>query len=213
MMSSTPLGNKQARNKARRLALVLLAVGAAVLGGCAGFTTLGSEVSSFGEWPAGRKPGTYAFERLPSQEARGESQKVLEEAAKPALAAAGFVPAAEAAKADVLVQVAARASRAELSPWADPLWWRGAHRPGVYGPWMGPRWNGLWYDDLNRIDREAALLIRDRATGKPLYEARAQGGGSLSPTPGVLRAMYAAALKDFPAVGLNPRTVNVPLVD
>lgn len=212
-----PARRRQGMGASCKRLLAVLAVFSAGLGllvGCAGMNTLGSEVSSFGEWPAGRKPGSYVFERLPSQEAQPDSQKILEEAARPALEAAGFQPAANAASADVLVQVGARVSRTEVSPWADPFWWRGPYRPGLYGsPWIGPRWHPLWREDLTRIEREVALLIRDRATGKPLYETRALGGGSYSPTPVILRAMYDAALKDFPAVGLNPRVVRVPLVD
>lgn len=195
----------------RRLGAATVGLGALLLAGCAGFTTLSSEVASFGEWPAGRKPGTYAFERLPSQQARAETQATLEEAAKPALAAAGFQPAAAGSEPDVLIQLGVRATRYELAPYADPLWWRGGLWGGRYGPWVGPRWNPYLLSEPTRIDREVALLIRDRVSGKPLYETRAAGGGSLSPTPGVLRAMFAAALKDFPAAGLNPRSVTVPL--
>ena len=56
--------------------------GALLLGGCAGISTVSSNVSSFGEWPADRKPGTYAFERLPSQQARAAESDVLESSDK-----------------------------------------------------------------------------------------------------------------------------------
>jgi hypothetical protein len=193
--------------------LAALALGLGLLSGCAGLNTLGSEVSSYGEWPAGRQPGTYAFERLPSHAAKADAQQVLEDAARPALEAAGFKPAADAAAADVVIQVGARVSRAEVSPWVDPFWWRGPYRAAPYAYWAGPRWHPLWRDDLARVDREVALLIRDRSTGKPLYETRAVGGGSLSPSPAVLRAMFDAALKDFPTTGSNPRVVRVPMAD
>jgi hypothetical protein len=39
---------------------------ALTLAGCASMNQLTSEVSSFSQWPAARKPGSYAFERLPS---------------------------------------------------------------------------------------------------------------------------------------------------
>lgn len=196
-------------NRVWRLAAGLVL--AATLGGCASLNSLSSEVSSFGEWPAERKAGTFAFERLPSQQARAQVQETLEEAARAALAAAGFQPSAAGAAPDVLVQVGARATRHEASPWADPLWWRGGFAPWRHGPWIGPRWSPYWHDDWSRVDREVALLIRDRASGKPLYEARASSSGSTGFDPVVLRAMFAAALKDFPAVGLNPRVVSVPL--
>ena len=48
---------------------------ALVLSGCAGLNNVTSEVSSYGQWPADRKPASYAFERLPSQQARPEQQQ------------------------------------------------------------------------------------------------------------------------------------------
>lgn len=192
-----------------RMFAALLAM--AFVSGCAGLNTLSSEVSSFGEWPSDRKPGTFAFERLPSQQARAKAQEAIEDAARGALGGAGFQPVAEGALPDVLVQVGARATRYEMSPWSDPLWWHGGFAHRRYGPWMGPRWSPYWREDWSRVDREVALLIRDRASGKPLYEARASSSGSTSFDPPVLRAMFAAAMKDFPAVGLNPRLVSVPL--
>ena len=67
------------------------------------------------------------------------------------------------------------------------------------------------YASPPRYDREVAVLIRDRASGKPLFEARASNetGSALSPT--VAAAMFQAALMDFPKTGLNPRRINVPL--
>ncbi len=190
------------------------AVGLGALGGCASLNTLNSEVSTFGEWPAARKPGTYAFERLPSQQSKPDTQAVLEDAARPALAAAGFVPAAAGAEPEVWVQVGARVSRHDPSPWADSWRWHGGFAMGGRrGGWVGAQWNPFWHDDLYRVERDVALLIRDRASGKTLYEARASGSGSLNPSPTILRAMYSAALKDFPAAGLNPRLVGVPLQD
>ena len=40
---------------------------AAALAGCASFNEITADVASFGEWPAGRAPGTFGFDRLPSQ--------------------------------------------------------------------------------------------------------------------------------------------------
>ena len=57
------------------LALTLLL---ALLAGCAAMRSLSTEVSSYGEWPAGRQPGSYAFERLPSQQARATETELLE---------------------------------------------------------------------------------------------------------------------------------------
>lgn len=197
--------------KRRQLGLAALAAAALGLGGCAALSTLNSEVSSFGEWPADRKPGSYAFERLPSQQARASVQEQLEAAAAPALAAAGFAPAAAGQAPDVIVQLGARVTRTDLSPWDDPLWWNGGFGYWRHGPWIGPRWSLYGYAEMRRYEREVAVLIRDRASGRPLYEARASSDGSSAGGFDILQAMYAAALKDFPATGPNPRVVGVPV--
>jgi hypothetical protein len=172
---------------------------------------LSSEVASYGEWPQGHAAGTYAFERLPSQQARAQQQDALEAAARPALEAAGFKPAAAGSEPQVLVQVGARVTLADRSPWDDPLWWRGSFGYWRYGPWPGPSWRLGLRMDSPRYDREVAVLLRDRATGKPVYESRASNDGYSTGNAALLAAMFAAALKDFPATGLNPRTVVVPL--
>jgi hypothetical protein len=197
-----------------RRALLAGAVAATLLllGGCAGLSTLTAEVSSFGEWPADRVAGSYAFERLPSQQARAAETEALEAAARGALAKAGFTPAAAGATPDVLVQVGTRVGRTE-APWADPFWWRGGFGHWRPHPWAGPRWGLSAQFDLNaRYEREVAVLIRDRASGKPLFEARASHE-SVSSTAGAptLSALFLAALADFPKLGINPRSVSVTL--
>jgi hypothetical protein len=182
-----------------------------LLAGCAAMNSIDSDVYSYGTWPAGRTPGTFAFERLPSQQADAERQAQLEAAARPALQQAGFTPAAEAKSADVTVQLGARITRYDRSPWDDPFWWR-------WGPYTHWRYPGWYYPPFGypggyspQYDREVALLIRDRATGTPLYEARAVSDGySAGGTP-VLAAMFEAAMKDFPTPAVSPRRVSVPL--
>lgn len=199
----------------RRSAIAAAALAlAAAVSGCASFNSVTSEVATYGDWPAGRAPGRYAFERLPSQQAKPARQAELEAAAARALAAAGFTAAPDAGQADVIVQIGARISRTELSPWDDPLWWRWGG-----GYWRSPAWrspsrmsyyanfNAGWY---TRYERSVALLLRDRASGTPLYEAHAQNDGSTSGDNALLGAMFEAALKDFPATGaVNPRQVSV----
>jgi hypothetical protein len=192
------------------LGVAALAV-SAVLGGCAGVTTLSSEVASFGEWPPAQAAGTYAFERLPSQQARAQEQEVLETAARPALEVAGFKPAPAGTEPQVLVQLGARVTRVDRSPWDDPLWWGGSFGTWRHGPWPGPSWRLGLRMESPRYDREVAVLLRDRASGKPVYEARASNDGYSIGNAQLLAAMFAAALKDFPAVALSPRTVVVPL--
>lgn len=199
-------------NWLRTLALPLALASTLLATGCAGLNTLTAEVSSFGEWPADRKPATYAFERLPSQQARAAETELLEAAARSALAKAGFSAVPAGQTPDVLVQVGARVGRSE-APWADPFWWRGGFGYWRPNPWVGPRWGYSLQFDMNaRYEREMALLIRDRASGKPLFEARASHE-SVSSTADVrtAAALFDAALADFPKLGLNPRRVTVTI--
>ena len=193
-----------------RLTLAALAT-SALLAGCGTLSQLGADVSTFGEWPAGRAPGRFAFERLPSQQAHADETAVLEAAAAPALAAAGFVPVTAGAEPDVLVQVGARVNRSDRSPWDDPLWWGGGFGGWRHGPWRGPNWGASLRIESQRYEREVALLIRDRASNKPLFEARASSEGFDSRATPVLKPLFAAALLDFPKTGINPRRVRVPL--
>src|SRR3954468_10110014 len=102
-------------------------VGSALLSGCAALNTIGSDVTSFGSWPVERAPGTFSFDRLPSQQKNPQRQDQIEAAASYALQTAGFRPAEAGGKGEYTVQVGARIDRYESSPWSDPFWW-----PGLY---------------------------------------------------------------------------------
>lgn len=188
------------------------------LAGCASLNSVDNEVSSFSRWPAGRAPATYAFERLPSQQAAPQQAQMLEDAARPAIERAGFAPAADMGSADVTVQLGARIVETDGSPFDDPFWY------GSYGAWprpfaysrygrpsWGPGWRGrLSNFDFPRYEREVAVLIRDRRSGQPLYESRAQTEGSTTGLGTVLPAMFTATLQDFPLGSpTNPHRVVV----
>jgi hypothetical protein len=197
----------------KRLAPALLVAG--MLAGCASLNSIDTDVSSYGTWPAGRAPGSFAFERLPSQQAQGERQSALEAAARDALEKAGFSHAADPASADVTVQLGARITRYDISPWDDPFWWRwnyaGWRYPGYYPGWYHPYYGfGASYS-APRYDREVAVLIRDRRTGAPLYETRAVSDGYSAGDAALLSAMFEAALKDFPTPAVSPRRVTIPM--
>lgn len=193
-------------------ASLVLAVAALALAGCASMNSVTSDVATYGEWPAGRAPGSYAIERLPSQQALGgPRQEGLESAARAALEQVGFKPAADAAQADVMVQIGARATRTDYVPWDDPLWWRWGpsywRRPGYY--WRpGWAWPPMYE---TQYDQEVGLLIRDRKTGTPLYEARATNASRSQPSSEVFAAMFQAAMKDFPNAVPQPHRVSVQL--
>ncbi|MCB1995664.1 MAG: DUF4136 domain-containing protein [Burkholderiaceae bacterium] len=188
-------------------ALLLAGIG---LAGCAALNTVYADLSTWGDWPAGRAPGSYAFDRLPSQQSDPAAADRVEAAAKRALTAAGFRPAGADEKPDVLVQVASRTTRTGADPWDDPLWWRGGFglRRHV---WAGSVWVMPGPFDRTRYERQVAVLLRDAASGRPLYEARAANEGSTLGSDSLQAALFSAALIDFPRVGPNPRTVRVAL--
>ena len=205
----------RSRSLHRWLPTLLLAAGAVLAAGCASFNTLRSEVSTYGSWPADRKPGTYAFDRLPSQETLSNNQRALEDAARGAIERAGFKPAAAGQAPDVLVQIGARISAAQRSPFDDPFYWHPAlsHHYRYRSPRAGFYWVPAWDTSLNnqQVDREVAVLLRDRASGKVLYEARASNFGFAAASSTWLPAMYNAALTDFPKASSSSRVVQVPL--
>ncbi|MBC7991722.1 MAG: DUF4136 domain-containing protein [Rhizobacter sp.] len=193
-----------------RMSSVALLALAAALTACASLNSVESEVSTYSQWPTERKPTTYAFERLPSQQARAQEQAELEAVARPALASAGFTEVADLKTADVTVQVGARISRTDRPVYDDPFWWRGGLYYSRYGrPFWGPSFSMAY--DSPRYDREAALLIRDRQSNQPLYEARAVNDGLTTGGPQLLGGLFLAAMKDFPQAGVNPRRVSVQL--
>ncbi len=187
-------------------------MGGLLLGGCAGLGTLDVQVSSFSQWPAGRAPGSYVFERLPSQQAQLQQQEELEAAAGPALAEAGLTQAAEPARAEVRVQLGAVSTEQAVAYWDDPAWGWGLsygwphHHSAYWG--FGAAWR---YGPSYRYSTEVAVMIRDNATGQPLYETRARADASGRTSSELLAALYEAALKDFPQPAVNPRRVTVTL--
>jgi hypothetical protein len=199
---------------------IALFAAAAALAGCASLNRIDADVSSFSRWPAGRGPSTYVFERLPSQQAEPQQAQMLEDAARRAIEGAGFVAAPPGSAGDVTVQLGARITETDRSPFDDPFWYGGFgawHRPfarGGFGrPFGGPGWRrGYWGPgyDFPYYTREVALLIRDKRAGEPLYEARAETEGATTGLYSVLPAMFVAALKDFPnGAPTNPHRVTV----
>ena len=201
---------------------VVTLISAAALAGCASLYNLDVDVSSYSRWPAGRTPSTYAFERLPSQQARPQQAQMLEDAARPAIEGAGLAAAPEGSTADVTVQLGARITETDRSPFDDPFWYGGRgiwHRPFVYGrygrPFWGPGWRRGFWDpsaDFPTYEREVAVLVRDRRAGEPLYEGRAESEGTTSGVATILPAMFVAVMRDFPAGRAdNPHRVTVEM--
>lgn len=188
----------------RSLLLVPLA---ALLGACAALTTVTPEVRSFGSWPAGRPAGSYAFERLPSQQEPLSRAAEWEQLAAPALAKAGFQPAAPGTPPDLIVSVGVRISVSDADPWLDPLWYRWNAPLYAWRFGMPPRAHPMFIE--RRFEREVGLLLRDRASGQPLYEARASHDGATKGDDALITALFTAALSDFPAA--KPQAHHVPV--
>lgn len=203
---------------------LILPMAVLALSGCAA-TQLTSDVSTYSQWPAERKPGSYAFERLPSQQADPANQELLENSARRALDGAGFKLATDPASAEYLVQLGARVGYGDRSFYYDPWggWgWGGGMAYGRWGRPYGYRYGGWGYGwgypyaypfgyPIPTYEREVALLIRDRRNGAPLFEARATSDGTGSSIEALLPALYQAALKDFPNGGVNPRRITTEL--
>ncbi len=198
----------------RQLLIACGLVAMLVAGGCA--TQISSDVSTFGSWPADRQPDTYVFERLPSQQDQPDQQR-MEDAARSAIESAGFKPAPEAQTADVVVLLGTRVTASYFSPFDDPIWWGG----GLYRPRFGHvgfggelgRGHIFGLDDsLRRYVREVSVLIRDRKSGRVVYETRASSDGVLPLTPALMTAMFQAAMTPFPGTEEKARSVTTPLV-
>lgn len=208
--STSVLPTERSRRGLRALGALALA-GSALLSGCAAMKSLTSDVSSYGNWPAGRAPGRYVFDRLPSQQADVATQDKVEAAAEPALAAAGFAKVADASQADVTVQVSAHVQT--LPPrYADrpgPLFY-----PNVGGWWGSGGWGGfslgiMIEPSLNQV--QVDVLVRDRQSGQVLYETHAVREQNTGYVDKVLAPMFSAALKEFPQAAAGPKVVTVPL--
>ena len=183
-----------------------------LLPGCAA-THLDANVHTVGNWPSGRTPDTFAFQRLPSQQAHAKEQDRREAEATAAMVRAGFKPAS-ADSADVLVQVAARTI--EGTAWlGDPMFM--GPTMGFYGGrWAGRGWGygagwGVGFANAVPFNAyEVAVLIVDARTQQTLYESRARSDGTWSDKQGWM-ALFEAALRDFPFNAVSPRRVTVDL--
>lgn len=201
----------------RRHLLTSLALAAALgLSACGSTYTVSADVSTFGKWPEGRAAGSFAFERMPSQQQDDIKERMdkLEQSARAALEKAGFKMSEDPKSADVLVSIGMVVSPNERLPWDDPIYWRWH---GGYASWhCGPGWyGGGWRRPVGpcwsepRYDRSVAVLIRDRVSGEPLYEVRAGNDGMTMGDDVLIGALYEAGLSEFPKVEPKPHRVSV----
>lgn len=204
----------------RRLLLMGLLASAAVLSGCASVMRVDNEVQSFPQWPANapQRGDRFAFERLPSQQTATPSpgQDMLEGAVRDALVAWGLQLPTGNESVRWLVQVNAGGQRLPRAPWDPDPWDRTQWRiSGGIG--LGGRHGGiaLGFPLLNLESpyyfRELAVVVRDAATGRVVYETRAKHDGRWNDSPALWAAMARGALHDFPRPAPGVRQVNIDI--
>jgi hypothetical protein len=185
--------------------MVMLAACVWLLSGCATGYLLDNRVQAFSGLPSLPANPSYRFERLPSQQLM-PAQAHLEALADPALHRAGLRRDDAAAQYSVLVS--ARIQRV-VSPWSDPWDW-GWGGGLMYGPGFGyvapfPRMQQAWFH------REVAVIVRELASGRVVFESRAANDGPWLDSNRVLPAMFDAALQGFPNAPPGPRRVDLHL--
>ena len=194
-----------------RLGRSLVVLAACGLSACAGLRQVPVDVSAFGGWPGGRAAGTYAIDRLPSQQRVPDTttpQGPVEVAAAAALEDAGFRRAEDPAQADVLVRVASR-RQPVVAPYGMSV---GIGIGRGYGAWgMGyggrfPYGGRGWGPDPFYEQREVDLLLTDRRTHQALYEAHGRVGGYVA-SESYLKWMFDATLQGFPMLTGERRVV------
>ncbi|TDP80799.1 hypothetical protein EV672_11014 [Aquabacterium commune] len=221
------------RGFVRWLMLLCVVCGAAWLSGCAA-TSVTSQVQSFGQWPPGRKAGTFVFDVLPSQQAPqapgAVSQDKLQAAALPTLQSLGFslLSPDQAERADVLVQLglAVRVEpRLRYEPYGShgPFGPWGLFPPGAYAyphgrsphhwrggsVWWGPGWVASMEPPW--VTLRVSVILRDRRTSQVLHEAHASHDRLGAVDESVLPYLFRAALQGFPDAPPGPRVIDVPL--
>lgn len=202
----------------RLLATLSLALSAALLAGCASVLRVDSDVTSFPQWPANapQRGDRFAFERLPSQlgasPAAGSGQDMLERAVSDALQAWGLQLPQGSEPVRWLVQVGAQGQRLQRAPW-DPDPWSGWRLSAGYGWRHGGIALGfpLLPMDSPYYLRELAIVVREAATGRVVYETRARHDGRWNDSPALWAAMAQAALRDFPQPPAGTRRVDVDI--
>jgi hypothetical protein len=97
---------------------------------CAAMRSIDSDVSTYSRWPPSASRRRYSFERLPSQQARAGTATATGRRSAQRGRGRRLCPAGDPNGADVTVQVGARVTAFDRSPFYDPFWWG----PGPYWP-------------------------------------------------------------------------------
>lgn len=186
-----------------------------LLSGCSGMRLVESQVKAVASPAAGQpiEPGArYRFERLPSQANEPRTEQV-EAIAEAELAEVGLVR--DDAAARYSVQISTRMQSYVVDPWGRPLDSGRFHGQVMIGSGnMGSMYGlglGMGFPPSSQYRHEASLLLRELGSGQVVYETSATHEGPWSDSDNILRALFAAALKDFPNPPAGTRKVKVEI--
>ncbi|HEY9097015.1 MAG TPA: DUF4136 domain-containing protein [Hydrogenophaga sp.] len=193
------------------------------LSACASAYRVDNQVESFPRWTDGSNtqvpapPQTYRFERLPSQSTGSAAQSTdqLERWAQDALQPLGWTLAANAGTAPWTVEITGTGVRLPRAPWEDPWYqdrygWFGQINVGIGSGGSGIFWSPwMMRTEMPYYQRRVAIVIRDSASGRVVYETSAAHDGRWNSTPELWRAMISAALEGFPSPPKGARQVNL----
>jgi len=196
----------------RLLALLALAF---LLTGCSGMRLVESQVNAIATQPASgpiASGARYRFERLPSQADQAHTDTV-ETLAEAELSEAGLVRDDKAARYSVQIDTLMQSYL--VDDWGRPLGGSGPYGhifigTGHMGSMMGFG-VGMPFPPSSRYRHEVHLIMRELATNQVVYETRATHDGPWNDTYNILRALLAAALRDFPNPPAGPHKVKVEI--
>ena len=201
------------QTKFRTIKTVFLAA-ALLLTGCSTVRLVDSDVSAF-PTPAVQAiavPATYRFERLPSQQAQGQSRNALEALAQPELAKVGLQRDDKAPQYSVQLDV--RIFRDPQAPWDDPRYTTGYVTPYPTFSRFGTIWRSPSLSlafEFPYYRREVHLVVRRIADNQVVFESRANHDGRWPDDELVLPAMFQAALQGFPNPPQGARRIVVEI--
>lgn len=200
----------------RTLAVILsIAAMALLMTACSTVRIVDSDVTAFSTWQAAPPgPGTpYRFERLPSQQAVGSQQDLVEGLARTALAKVGMELNSPVARYSV--QVVINTQVLERIPYDSVYDGFGYGGPGVFlgggsrGASVGLSFPMRFAEPY--FKRDLSILMRDLKTNQVVFETRALHEGVWSDTLAVLPAMLDSALRGFPQPPPGTRRINVEI--
>ncbi len=187
-----------------------------LLGGCSGLRLVESQVRATAAIPTGgtaiEAGARYRFERLPSQTDPVETDTV-EAIAEAELTEVGLVR--DDKNPRYSVQLTTRMESFYVDDWGRPY-----SGPRVGGSIMIGTGNlgigigtgvGMRFPPPSQYRHEATLLLRDLQSNQVVYETSALHEGPWNDRYNILRAVLAAALKDFPDPPAGARRVKVEI--